>query len=245
MKKSIKKVSILALVICLFTTLFTFSNNHIKANAATTKVQMYYLNTIPRYHNSSLHEVYVILDSNGANKQVTLHYEDEAGATWKDLNGEFVKNLNNGTEIWKIKLEDKTCLQYAIRYDVDGVTYWDNNNNNNYTFTNELGAANLKLNTPSEYGLNAEYYPINVTVKNLGYNKVVKVRYTQDNWATYMDKELSYSYANSDGTETWGTTLNLDYNKRDQVHYAISYTVNGVTFWDNFFGDNYNYYSAY
>ena len=120
-----------------------------------------------------------------------------------------------------------------------------NNNNNNYTFTNELGAANLKLNTPSEYGLNAEYYPINVTVKNLGYNKVVKVRYTQDNWATYMDKELSYSYANSDGTETWGTTLNLDYNKRDQVHYAISYTVNGVTFWDNFFGDNYNYYSAY
>ncbi|NLK96066.1 MAG: hypothetical protein GX275_12930, partial [Clostridiales bacterium] len=70
--KKLKKVSILALTICLIATLFTFTNNTIKTNAATTKVQMYYLNTIPRYHNSSLHEVYVILDSNGANKQVTL-----------------------------------------------------------------------------------------------------------------------------------------------------------------------------
>lgn len=245
MKKSIKRVSILALAICLITTVFTFNSNTLKAKAATTKVQMYYLNYIPRYHSAGTHEVYVIVDSNGANKKVTLHYEDVAGAEWKDLNGEFVKNLNNGTEIWKVKLDGVDCLQYAIRYDVDGQTYWDNNNTKNYTLNNELGVANLKLNTPLQYGLNAEYYPISVTVKNLAYNKVVKVRYTQDNWATYTDENLSYSYGNSDGTETWSTTLKLDSNKKDQIHYAISYTVNGVTYWDNFFGNNYNFYSVY
>ena len=82
-------------------------------------------------------------------------------------------------------------------------------------------------------------------MKNPDYNKIVKVRYTQDNWATYKDIDLSYlSSISGTDSERWDITLNLDENKINDFHYCIYYQVNGQTYWDNNFGENYdkNYY---
>ena len=77
-------------------------------------------------------------------------------------------------------------------------------------------------------------------MQNYGYNKVVKVRYTTDNWATFKDADLTYYSTYDDGTEYWSVELDSSVKIDSNFKYAISYTVNGVTYWDNNFGLNYD-----
>lgn len=87
----------------------------------------------------------------------------------------------------------------------------------------------------------AERYPVRVLVKNLEYEKIINIRYTEDNWSTFKDVSLNYQSTNTDGSEYWYANLNLDYDRRSDFHYAVYYNVNGKTYWDNNFGINYNY----
>ena len=98
-----------------------------------------------------------------------------------------------------------------------------------------------------------------VLVRNLAYHKQVVIRYTTDNWNTYTDVNAWYSqtsnfnpYGDSNySAEFWnfeGETLTFTKAHSGQslagampndIQFAIRYTVNGQTFWDNNNGQNY------
>nr|WP_302595546.1 hypothetical protein [uncultured Cellulosilyticum sp.] len=66
-------------------------------------------------------------------KNVTLHYRDSISDTWKESEAKFDHVINEQEEIWSKAASFKgEYIEYAIKYEVGGNTYWDNNNGKNY-----------------------------------------------------------------------------------------------------------------
>lgn len=189
----------------------------------------------------------------GYTKNVTVTYNPGDG-TWYNEPATYLQSITENHEIWKwdantgalgsgqhAELGNTTGpIQFAVRYDVNGVTYWDNNNTNNYKVRDSYGEAVLGY--PSIVKEGASLYNGNFTgsvlLKNLNYMKDVKVVYSTDNWATTNNGTLAYFSSLGNSLERWNFNLGLAYGST-QVKYAFSYTVNGVTYWDNNFGSNY------
>ena len=240
----IKKITIIALAAILFTTGIAFSGAQVEAQAATNEVSMYYVNNvITNYRGRSQQEIYIKVKNLGFNKSVVVHSTngDQPGV-WTDSAATYIKTLPDGSEIWKVDVAFSGTLTYAIKYAVNGATYWDNNGGKNYTNIEQLGVNPVKNVSLSRYAImNPAEYQIKACVKNLAYSKSVVVKYTQNNWATTQSKALTYtSSISGTNNEYWGTTLNLDVNKMSTFKYYIQYTVNGVTYYDNNLGTNYN-----
>lgn len=238
--KIFKKVSVLALLLATFSTLFLLGGNSVTASAATVKPVELYSSYDNSYYIGSFFTTYIKTNITGSNEHVYIHANISPGG-WQDIEGQYVTTLSDGSKIWKVETQFVGfSIDYAIKYQVNGQTYWDNNNNNNYNINNRLGSAVIGVDPV--LSASATSYPITVSLKNLGYSKVVKVKYTQDNWATYQEQSLSYQSTNTtDSSEYWKTYLNLNPNTTSNFHYVVSYNVNGVTYWDNNFGSNYNY----
>lgn len=95
----------------------------------------------------------------------------------------------------------------------------------------------------------ADTFTGQVTLKNLAYAKQVEIVYTVDGWQTQRQASAAYSSTfwygayssasnpNALGAEEW--TFGLDVSGGSTVEYAIAYTVDGQTYWDNNFGHNY------
>lgn len=82
-----------------------------------------------------------------------------------------------------------------------------------------------------------------VKVKNLSFEKSVKLRITFDTWKSHTD--INCQYVKDTYTGTNRDTFSFEASLPDQVpphehiEFAICYEVNGVTFWDNNQGQNY------
>lgn len=240
--KTLKKISAVILVFAMSLGLFNISGIDVKADSSYSPVKMYYCDTILSWRGFVQYTVYIQIDSNSAaNKAVYVHHTNGTDG-WSDTPATYVAHIDNNTEIWKATITSTTAGdEYAIKYVGDGQTYWDNNDGNNYTYLDVLGAANIIVNR-LPYQDYPSHYKIQAILRNLGYTKVVKVKYTQDNWATFQEAELHYSsvYSEEKNLELWEVTLNLDKDKMDSFQYCVSYEVNGNTYWDNNFGANYN-----
>ncbi|XP_076836485.1 protein phosphatase 1 regulatory subunit 3B isoform X2 [Brachyhypopomus gauderio] len=82
-----------------------------------------------------------------------------------------------------------------------------------------------------------------IKVKNISFEKSVKVRVTFDTWKSYTDVDCQYvndTYSGSDW-DTFSLEVDLPENTRphERVEFAVCYMVNGVTYWDNNLGHNY------
>lgn len=195
------------------------------------------------------------------NKQVFAHYKREDGS-WVDLPLTYSRPAGSGREIWTTSysppLNTTVDLQFALKYVVNGQTYWDNNNGGNYFVPKDSGAhlgaginvlnlyhqptVRLGVSDTSVYGAAA--------LRNLAVLKDVTIVYSTDNWATTKSTTATYSpnhwagaYSsaanpNADGIEVWPFSLNVGAGA-SQVDYAIRYTVNGEVHWDNNGGQNY------
>ncbi len=73
-----------------------------------------------------------------------------------------------------------------------------------------------------------------VEVKNLAYAKSVTVRYTAGN-NVWTDAAANYVGPSTPGKELWS----FDISTPNATWFAIAYTVNGTTYWDNNGGANY------
>lgn len=201
----------------------------------------------------------------GGNKVVSAH-QQMANGSWKDFNLTYKLTTSIGTEIWELDYSEwngspeyKSIFgnQFVIKYVVNGQTYWDNNNNQNYKFTSIVSSINESFEyiknfqswlKPSNSGsTNFVLFDVAAQVKNIAYHKEVNVVYTFDNWKTSKVEKLSYytsPFSNPPiGYETW-TKSNISIpvisaNSAPQVKYALVYKVNGVEYWDNNFGKNY------
>lgn len=75
-------------------------------------------------------------------------------------------------------------------------------------------------------------------LRSLAYDKDVRVRYSTDNWATYEEVQGTFNYSFPDSAiESWVVSVPAT----QAFEYAISYKVNGTTYWDNNFGANYTF----
>ena len=237
--KRIKKISVLILTVAVLSSLLVIGGAKTTVYASTKPVEFY-----SSYNNSfdifTYFTTYIKVNTVGSNQHVYIHAKIQDSDTWKDIQGQYLKTLDDGSQIWKVTTDfTKPNLEYSIKYEVDGQTYWESNNNSYFTINNKIGSANIAVNPG--FLEDPSSYPITVSLKNLAYNKIVKVRYTEDNWITYSEKSLNYVSTNSDDSETWSTTLSVNPDIERNFHYAVSYEVNGQTYWDNNFGRNYNY----
>ena len=192
-------------------------------------------------------------------KDVEIHYRTRDGS-WHDAPLHWKANFGDfdvfGAE------EIPYTEEFAIRYSVDGSTYWDNNGFANYrvaTFRNAVG-GNVMLNsaqahTGTEAGggfvFTTSWMEGEIYLNNLSYNKKVGVRFSADggmNWedcdATYSGQISEGTYSTSLGAELWKfRTPSYNYDDASpQFRFAVYYNDldTGNWHWDNDFGNDYH-----
>jgi hypothetical protein len=201
----------------------------------------------------------------GYEKNLAVFGELETGV-WDNLssNARYLGPAGEGYELWSIfasrgsyRGDPKWGDEFVIRYDVAGGTYWDNNGGSNHVADYHSGAkmtsaaGNIRLNFDNFYTYNNSVGG-NLFVRNLAPQKTIKILYTTDDWASSNIAYASYlsqvwpSYGSSIpspnryNVESWTFSFALPegIGPKD-VEYAIAYEVNGTTYWDNNFGNNY------
>lgn len=223
--------------------IFSIINLPSKAKAATVPVQLYYSQRITdsRWGTSHL-KGYIGIQNIAFQKKVTVHYTTDNGKTWIDVPATYVKqNLSaNNEEIWKFSTPTVQYGQpttFCIKYEVNGETYWDNNNGNNYT-NDAFGKSTVYASSYDSFKNNGQKY-IYLTASSKYSTGSVKVRYTEDGWKTYKDLNCRYISAyNSVSTPQWDLEIPIS-NSKNQVQFDVIYEVNGVQYFDNNFGYNY------
>jgi hypothetical protein len=211
-------------------------------------------------------EGYVEVENLAYVKQIVVHSTDYSSPTWVTANAQYVASIGGNREIWTFKTAESVYLPYfgggqaafAIEYKVNGQTNWDNNGSANYVVSNGgistsgapevLAKSNVARNTASLLASPTDptkrVFSGDVVLKNLAYAKVVKVRYTTDNWVTYQDVGASYGSTvttwngGSTGLELWNFSAQVPASVAG-VKFAITYAVNGQTYSDNNFLQNY------
>ncbi len=209
------------------------------ASAATSKVSLYSSSVHFAKYGGRSFEVFIKTTGNASDEKVTVHYQYYSDSEWLDAKAVYMETLSDGSKIWRAYFSSFSC-KYAIKYEADGEVYWDNNNGNDYDGSEIIGSAPVAV---ERLGYQYDYsnFKINAVVKNFAYNKNVVVRYTTDGWKTYKEQNLSYNKTNTDGSETWTTSINVKDVVSDDFEYAIRYEVNGNTYWANYCGDNYDF----
>ena len=243
--KMMKKLLSVAMVLVMAIGAVAFGGSDVNVNAASNPVRMHSTEITFCKYGFTNYNVYIEVDANSAsNKEVYVHHSTYDRG-WVDTEATFYAMKDSNTEIYQASVAGMGATEFVLKYVADGVrVYWDNNNGNNYRAVDMVGTAEVKaLPLCSAW---PETYCVQAAVKNIAYHKVVKVRYTEDNWATYKETELKYSYS-VEGTNSEVWAVDLDVEDTENFQYCISYTVNGRTYWDNNFGFNYdrNFYRAY
>lgn len=220
-----------------------------KVKAADLPVQLYYATAYSEYSGAAGHiDGFVSVKNIDYSKNVTIHYSYGGDPNqWKDVSASYLKTNPDGYEVWKFNIPSNffgRCY-FCIEYKVDGQTYWDNNNGNNYSVgvgETAFGKSQVSLMStyPNDYN-NGQYNTLSgsISTTHTSNAQVVKVRYTEDNWITSKDVNASYNSTSSDkSNDYWTFSIDLSLTTQ-KVQLAVCYEVNGVEYWDNNFGSNY------
>lgn len=81
----------------------------------------------------------VVVKNIAYQKVVTVRCTTDNWLTFTEVPATYESSLSNGLEIWTFSTQlpaGWSTLEYAVKYDVDGLTYWDNNFGSNYTIVN-------------------------------------------------------------------------------------------------------------
>jgi hypothetical protein len=233
------------------------------AAAGDYPVQLYYAKMNFNYYHGSPCGFSVSgkisVESLGGSEKVYVHYTYGDGE-WVDVEAVYQGKAADGRSVWNFRTKDSAVpysyyeykCQFAIRYEVNGKVYWDNNGGADYSLYSSnmnkngnthwiLGKSVLILDHASRW--NNAYGDITgeIILKNLAYEKNVRVIYTTDNWQTVREAYAYYKEPMTDNLEKWAFTL-PDTKSCNEVQFCLAYTVNGVTYWDNNFTLNYKCY---
>lgn len=192
----------------------------------------------------------------GPTKTVSVHYTTD-NINWYDTNASYVGPTSSTHEKWSFDISTNTfttdhpelktmsSIKFALRYDVNGLTYWDNNGSldyyNEFPVSNTISTIFGKLNVLNSFGYvttTGNDFFGKVHVRNIAPTKVVKILYTTNNWATtqtgYATYTGSINYAND--VESWDFNFTVS---GTSVKYKIEYSVGGSTYIDDNYGNNY------
>lgn len=207
-----------------------------------------------RYGQTQLSINYEVRVKNIAyNKQVFVRHQLATGQ-WTNISLSYSRNADAGYEIWSGGYTEyngfKMSNKFAVGYTVNGATYWDNNGGADYFLPHNGGIILGKgYNVIVErVNINNTQLWVNINVRNLAYNKTVKVVYTKDNWATSQviyarflpTFTIGYSTVlspNAAGFEYWQAIA--DVGSTNNLKFFVEYQVNGQSSYDNNWGYNY------
>ena len=186
-------------------------------------------------------------------KTVTLIYNDN-NTGWNELNIPFFSHHGN-YDVFRLHQGASSFgggIEFAIRYDVNGSTYWNNNDGlNHYLGTGDTTIIedNVVLDTmtagtsyscPGYYGC-TYITPISgdIFLENLSYHKNVGVRCSSDGMNWY-NIPASYNYSRSgSNVEVWS----YNGNHYSYGTYGVTPTIQCAAFydgnWDNNFGQDF------
>ncbi len=151
----------------------------------------------------------------------------------------------------------------AIRYSVNGQTFWDDNGGQNYRFATVVmrTGGNVILNEATAKQSNeagggfvfaTSWLEGDIYVNNLSFQKEVGVRLSVDGAVSWQDRNAIYSGPATESNSIGGTgvevwkfkfktpELNLD-ETSNEIRFAVFYQnlATGEVFWDNNFGQDY------
>lgn len=171
------------------------------------------------------------------------------GGAWADLAlAEYAGPAGDGAEYWRATTGWQSgsargqTATFAVRYDAAGQSRWDNNGGADYCVGRNRTPCSNQVLGASTVAL-TEIYPVagrlvgRVQVEDLGPDKVVRVVYTTDDWATVSQTYGTYGYGFG-GTEYWNFDATLPPTAYE-AELAIEYIVGGHSHWDNNAGANY------
>ncbi|CAG7726505.1 unnamed protein product [Allacma fusca] len=105
-------------------------------------------------------------------------------------------------------------------------------------FYQQLHEKRVMLETA--YSDNSSYIIGTVRVVNVGFEKTVYIRYSQDDWLSWQEIEATYNSACHDvTTDKFNFTLYMN----NRLSFAVRYVCNGQEFWDSNSGANYSFNS--
>ena len=155
---------------------------------------------------------------------------------------------------------DFSTTRFAIRYTVQGVTFWDNNGGFDYRVDESrpntvggnvvLGKAVARRGTQAGGGFvfATSWVEGEILVKNLSFNKLVGIRLTTNGWTSFIDTAALFNHKQAvavglSQVEVWTfktPELNLDPSS-DHFEFAVFYENrdSGERLWDNNFGQDY------
>lgn len=214
----------------------------------------------------------ILVEDLGFDKTVVVSGID-ANGVWQDLEAEYYRDAGDGFEIWRAT--ESFCggagcynpglhdLEFVVRYEVNGETYYDNNGGNNFTMTSNSGhylkAPMIWVDQISELPavttLDTREVSGDITIVNFGPEKTVTVHYTLDGGATWLETAAEfydgyyspftrYSFPNPStelGTELW--QFSFDAGSAEAVSFYVSYEADGQTYYANNYGRNYVQYA--
>jgi hypothetical protein len=212
---------------------------------------------------------------NPAQRSVYIRHETQNGE-WVDIPAFFQKALETGWERWYVdisdanyplppgdstesytntwvNLADEFVVKYVLHNHDRRLVFWDNNHGQNYRLADgPILGQDVQLHlAQARYDAVDQVVRGQVYVRNIDYQKTVRVVYTTDDWQTEKVSLAAYQeyqcfaksciqYPNEQGFELWTFEIPID-NPEDvsTVTFAIGYQVRGLEFWDHNEGVNY------
>lgn len=203
---------------------------------------------------------YIEVQDLAYHKQVVAHFNKRGSSSWQDAPASYVGRAGPGREVWYFETPKfsypprlSADFQLALRYTVKGKTYWDNNGSKNYRVGHGPRPIypSVALVTPALVVQRAEAggtsFRGSVVLQDLAYHKQVQVVYSTDGWATVRKAAVGYMHGfcgaldcgSSHGLQLWGWSSSIPAGAK-RVQFAVSYVVNGETYWDNNFKRDYS-----
>ncbi len=194
-------------------------------------------------------------------KEVTVHwayveYDGTPTSQWYDTPAAYCKNLGNNKELWRwskdgisVPFRGSVMIRYAIKYKVNGVEYWDNNNGADY----RVGVSyfwtvdRMTMGKSEVAELSAQMYHVNATEPYTLFNGMVytsqniqggqvNLVYSTDNWQTVKVQPLT---SNSYNPNEWSYYVQFP-GEVNEVVYVFSFDHDGYTSWDDNFDEDHH-----
>jgi hypothetical protein len=190
-------------------------------------------------------------------KDVAIHYTPD-GVTWKDHPLSWTAPTFGNYDLFTGTVNEEV-EQFVIRYSVNGQTFWDNNDGQNYDFRSDLAFvgdnvvlynATARQGTQAGGGLTVttSWLEGEILVNNFGFSKNVGVVITVDGGVHWTSVEGNLAQSTADGKfsgsgRVWTfKTPELNLNPAsDKFYFAVFHhdLASGKEFWDNNFDQNY------
>jgi len=191
-------------------------------------------------------------------KDVAVHYTPD-NVNWKDSPLPWNSPSFGNYDIFAGTVNEQV-EQFVIRYSVNGQTFWDNNNGQNYNFTGNLTTVggNVVLNKATAhqgteagggFTFTTSWLEGEILVNNFGFSKSVGIVLSVDGGTNWTVTQANFTgTATADGqfvgpAEVWTfKTPELNLNPASNAFlFAAFYRdlASGKEFWDNNFGQNY------